>query len=38
MIPEDGSEGEDRYEEGDEEHGPAPGTATPLGSRLAYAS
>ncbi len=37
-IPEDGGEGEDRYEESDEEHGPAPRTATPLGSRLAYAS
>ncbi len=38
MIPEDGGEGEDRNEEGDEEHGPAPRTATPLGRRLAYAS
>jgi hypothetical protein len=38
VIPEDGGEGEDRYKEGDEEHGPASGTATPLGSRLANAS
>jgi hypothetical protein len=38
VIPEDGGEGEDRNEEGDEEHGPASGTATPLGRRLTNAS